>query len=154
MVATRDDESLLRAHAAQLADLVFQLLADCHEKENRIAARHNLSPAEFRCLRAFRGLESVSNKDIAQKMNLTPGRLSRILDGLAAKNYVIRKEDSHDRRNVVVSLSSKGKNLVTSLEEDYLNAHADILRRLNMPHENLVQGMGEFLTAVRDWLEK
>ncbi len=151
---TQDSDEQLRRHAEELANLVFQLLADCHEKESRIAERHGLTPAEFRFVRVFRKIESASNKDIAEKMGLTPGRLSRILDGLRRKHYVSRKEDPADRRNVLVTLTAKGKNLVESIETDYVQAHADILKKMNVPHKDLVGGMSEFLTAVRQWLEK
>jgi DNA-binding MarR family transcriptional regulator len=151
---TPNSEARLTRHAEELADLVFQLLADCHQKEIRISERHGLTPAEFRFVRTFRKLESASNKDIAEKMGLTAGRLSRILDGLLRKHYVSRKEDPADRRNVLVTLTAKGKTLVESIEKDYVQAHAEILRRMQMPHESLVDGMSEFLTAVRQWLEK
>jgi hypothetical protein len=40
-------------NAGMLADLTFNLLATCQEKESRLAEQHGLTQAEFRCLRSF-----------------------------------------------------------------------------------------------------
>lgn len=39
----------LDKNAEQLANLTFNLLANCQEKETRLAEIHNLTQAEFRC---------------------------------------------------------------------------------------------------------
>ena len=39
--------------AERLANLTFSLLANCQEKEIRLAEIHDLTQAEFRCLRLF-----------------------------------------------------------------------------------------------------
>jgi DNA-binding MarR family transcriptional regulator len=71
--------------ANQLADLTFKLLANCQEKEARLAEQYGLTQAEFRCLRLFGSKESSNNKAIAERMNLSPSRLTRIIDGLVKK---------------------------------------------------------------------
>lgn len=76
----------LNQHAEQLANLTFSLLANCQEKEVRLAEIHGLTQAEFRCLRLFNSEETVNNKKIAERMNLSPSRLTRIIDGLVKKS--------------------------------------------------------------------
>ena len=93
--------------AERLANLTFSLLANCQEKEVRLAEIHNLTQAEFRCLRLFGTDESVNNKQIAERMNLSPSRLTRIIDGLVEKEYINREIDPNDRRNMRVMLSQK-----------------------------------------------
>jgi len=76
----------LNHNAERLADLTFSLLANCQEKEIRLAEIHSLTQAEFRCLRLFGSNESINNKAIAERMNLSPSRLTRIIDGLFKKS--------------------------------------------------------------------
>ena len=83
--------------AERLANLTFSLLANCQEKEVRLAEIHHLTQAEFRCLRLFGTDESVNNKQIAERMNLSPSRLTRIIDGLVEKQYINREIDPNDR---------------------------------------------------------
>jgi len=71
------------------------------------------------CDTDFRILEALLNKGplpvntIGPKVNLTPGSISVAVDRLFAKGLVSRVESAEDRRVRVVSLTSKGKALIT-----------------------------------------
>ncbi len=141
--------------AERLANLTFSLLANCQEKEVRLATIHNLTQAEFRCLRLFGTDESVNNKRIAERMNLSPSRLTRIIDGLVEKEYIVREIDSEDRRNMRVMLSKKGKQLVNQLNKAYVQIHNEILQDIDTSqHEPLITAMQHLLEALENWLKK
>jgi len=141
--------------AEHLANLTFSLLANCQEKEVRLATVHNLTQAEFRCLRLFGTDESVNNKSIAERMNLSPSRLTRIIDGLVEKEYIIREIDPNDRRNMRVMLSRRGKHLVNQLNKAYVQIHSEILQDIDTSqHEPLITAMQHLLEALENWLKK
>ena len=141
--------------ASRLANLTFSLLANCQEKEVHLAELHGLTQAEFRCLRLFGTDESLNNKTIAERMNLSPSRLTRIIDGLVKKFYIRREIDSNDRRNMKVNLSKKGKSLVQQLNKAYVDIHEEILLDINpSQHEQLIVAMTHLLEALEKWLEK
>ena len=71
-----------KANASELAELTFNLLEDCHQKEIQLAKRYGLTTSEFHCLRLLNVGEVINNKDLAKKINLSAGRLSRIVTGL------------------------------------------------------------------------
>ena len=141
--------------ASRLANLTFSLLANCQEKEVHLAELHGLTQAEFRCLRLFGTDESLNNKTIAERMNLSPSRLTRIIDGLVEKRYIRREIDPNDRRNMKVNLSKKGKTLVQQLNKAYVDIHEEILMDINpTQHEQLIVAMTHLLEALEKWLEK
>ncbi len=141
--------------AEKLANLTFNLLANCQEKEVRLAEIHNLTQAEFRCLRLFGSDEVMNNKSIAERMKLSPSRLTRIIDGLVEKEYVIREIDNNDRRNMKVSLSSKGKSLVNQLNKAYVDIHREILQDIEeSQHTPLITALMHLLAALDKWLAK
>ena len=141
--------------ASRLANLTFSLLANCQEKEVHLAELHGLTQAEFRCLRLFGTDESLNNKTIAERMNLSPSRLTRIIDGLVKKRYIRRDIDSNDRRNMKVNLSTKGKSLVQQLNKAYVDIHEEILLDIDpSQHEQLIVAMTHLLEALEKWLEK
>lgn len=141
--------------AEKLANLTFSLLANCQEKEIRLAEIHNLTQAEFRCLRLFGSDEVLNNKSIAERMKLSPSRLTRIIDGLVAKEYVIREIDSNDRRNMKVSLSQRGKSLVNQLNKAYVDIHREILQDIDeSQHAPLITALMHLLAALDKWLAK
>ncbi len=141
--------------AHQLADLTFKLLANCQEKEQRLAEQHHLTQAEFRCLRLFGMNENLNNKQIAERMNLSPSRLTRIIDGLVAKGYIVREIEPNDRRNMRVSLSGKGILIVQQLNNDYINIHEEILGDIQEEqHKPLITAMTHLLSALEKWIAK
>lgn len=141
--------------ASRLANLTFSLLANCQEKEVHLAELHGLTQAEFRCLRLFGTDESLNNKTIAERMNLSPSRLTRIIDGLVKKRYIRRNIDPNDRRNMKVNLSKKGKSLVQQLNKAYVDIHEEILLDIDpSQHEQLIVAMTHLLEALEKWLEK
>lgn len=145
----------LDKNAEQLANLTFNLLANCQEKETRLAEIHNLTQAEFRCLRLFGSDESINNKAIAERMNLSPSRLTRIIDGLVGKEYIVREIDPNDRRNMRVSLSKRGQLLVQQLNRSYIDIHKEILQDISEDqHKPLIDAMTHLLSALEKWLAK
>ncbi|RLC48856.1 MAG: hypothetical protein DRI23_10040 [Candidatus Cloacimonadota bacterium] len=141
--------------AERLANLTFSLLANCQEKEIRLAELHNLTQAEFRCLRLFGTDENLNNKQIAERMKLSPSRLTRIIDGLVIKEYINREIDPSDRRNMRVTLSRKGRQLVRQLNKAYIDIHNEILEDIDISqHEQLITAMDHLLTALEKWLRR
>ena len=145
----------LNNNATELAELTFNLLEDCHKKEEQLAKQYGLTTAEFHCLRLFNVEEIINNKDLAKRLNLSPGRLTRIVNGLVEKGCTIRNIDPKDRRSLHVSLSGKGKELVTKLNKAYVAIHEEILNNIDPSiHKDLIAGMTQLLSALRKWMKK
>ncbi len=141
--------------AEKLADLTFQLLASCQEKEDRLAKQYNLNKAEFRCLRNMIEHEYLNNKEIAERMKLSASRLTRIIDGLVRKGYVKREIQPNDRRNMQIYLSEKGIDFVKQLNRAYVNIHTQILSDIDKnQHKPLIEAMTNLLKSVDNWLLK
>ncbi len=139
--------------ANKLADLTFSLLGSCQEKEYRLAGNYDLTQGEFRCLRLFGTNERLNNKFLAEKMSLSPSRLTRIIDGLVEKNYVIRDIDVSDRRNMKLFLSPKGEELVSKLNKSYVDVHKEILAHIDeSQHDTLISAMTSMLSALNQWI--
>jgi DNA-binding MarR family transcriptional regulator len=149
------EEQVINRDAHKLADLTFNLLANCQEKENHLADQYGLTQAEFRCLRLFGAEESVNNKQIANRMGLSPSRLTRIIDGLVTKEYMTREIEPNDRRNMRVALSKKGAIIVEQLNNAYVEIHREILEEIDeKQHEPLLTAMTQMLSALERWLQK
>ncbi len=142
-------------NASRLADLTFKLLANCQEKEARLAANHGLTQSEFRCLRLFNRDDELNNKQVAERMNLSPSRLTRIIDGLVAKDYIIRQIEPSDRRNMKVTLSKRGKVITQKLNDAYVKIHAEILGDIDRnQHKPLINAMENLLVALQKWIAR
>ena len=141
--------------AERLANLTFNLLARCQEKEAWLAAKHGLFQAEFKCLRLFGTDENLNNTQISKRMKLSPSRLTRIIDTLVEKGYMKREIEQYDRRNMRVFLSRRGKILTNKLNKALVDIHYEILQDIDVSqHESLITAMEHLLSATEKWLQK
>lgn len=141
--------------AERLGNLIFEILPICQKKEEELAEDHGLFHTEFKCLRLFGVDEHINNKEIAKRMHLSPSRLTRIMDGLVKKGYMIREIDKSDRRNMKLNLSRRGKILTNKVNDAYVDIHEEILKEIEVSkHEPLIITMEHLHRAIEKWLKK
>ena len=141
--------------ADRLANLTFNLLARCQEKEAWLAEKHGLFQAEFKCLRLLGSDESLNNTQISKRMKLSPSRSTRIIDTLVQKGYMKREIEQSDRRNMSLFLSRRGKILTNKLNKAFIEIHSEILKDIDVSqHEPLITAMGHLQLAIEKWLQK
>lgn len=146
---------IIQKHAAEVAELTFKLLANCQEKEERLAAQFGISVAEFRTVRLFRNEATLSVKTLVERVGLSGSRLSRILESLERKGFLTRSISLHDRRSIDVALTSKGCALARSLETRYIQIHQEILEGIPQElHEPLLTGLAKMLSSLERWLRE
>ncbi len=140
------------SNAEIMANLTCELARTCTNKEHFFAAKYDLTPAEFRCLRLFRESPSVPIKTIAIQMKLTPGRITHILTSLEAKKYIERKIDQKDKRNVIVHLTESSKPFLKLVNDNHIKLHEEILQKLPADkREFILESMQEVIKALKTW---
>lgn len=140
------------SNAELMANLTCELSRTCTNKEHFFAAKYDLTPAEFRCLRLFRDSPSIAIKSIAIQMKLTPGRITHILTSLEDKKYIERKIDQKDKRNVIVHLTESSKPFLKVVNDNHVKLHEDILQKLpDDKREFILESMEEVIKALKTW---
>lgn len=86
-------------------------------KEMRSYRGADLSVPKFRVLIFLNRNEGASLSDIAEHMGLTLPSMSKMIDGLVARNMVIRQMDPGDRRRVTLAPTSLGRTIMQSAYE-------------------------------------
>lgn len=90
---------------------------------NNFSDHGGLTPAQLTLLRMIYCSQPISPKRLAQQMQLTPGAVSQLLDGLEEDGCIIRTRDEADRRASRVSISRRGKRLM----DEYVNLRNQLL---------------------------
>jgi DNA-binding MarR family transcriptional regulator len=75
-------------------------------RSNRAAG---LSVPQFRTLCFLNSYEGASLSAVADHLDLSLPAMSRMVNGLVLRGYVLRRTGSGDRRHVSLTLSAKGK---------------------------------------------
>jgi DNA-binding MarR family transcriptional regulator len=85
--------------------------------------------------------------DLASRLHLTPGGLTRRLDGLVQKGFVAREPSTEDRRVVLAVLSDDGMSILEKAAPE----HVDSVRRHFLDHltSEQVRELGTAFEAVR-----
>jgi len=138
-----------------LSSLTIRLLVSYEEKNTRLANERGLTEAEFKCLRLFGSDKGISNTKIAARMNLSPSRLTRIIDGLVEKGFMTRGDDRKDRRLLNITLSRKGKLFVHKLDKLNDALHNKILKEISVSQrKSVIVAMEKLYSATEKWLKK
>jgi DNA-binding MarR family transcriptional regulator len=78
-----------------------------------------LTPPQFNVLRILRGQfpKAITVNEIINRMLDKSSNASRIVEKLKAKELINRKECEHDRRQVDVSITQKGLNILIEIDQ-------------------------------------
>ncbi len=71
--------------------------------------------AEWVMMRELHELDEVNPSLVADRMGMTRGAISKIVEKLCAKGLVVRKSIGDDKRYQLIQLTSKGRKLVPQL---------------------------------------
>lgn len=97
--------------------MVYQLKAGCIAGELQVMEETGLSPAEYNGIAAINPGESISGSEVSQKMNLSPSRASRVIDKMVKNGYLVRENNSIDRRKCTISLAPKGMEIKKKVDD-------------------------------------
>lgn len=90
----------------------------CQLKDRKIAEEIGISTSELNCLKIFiEGSIKISVKDLAERLNITSGGVTKIVGQLEDEGILRRDMDPGDRRGILVSLTSKGKTVISKLHK-------------------------------------
>lgn len=90
---------------------------------------------------------SLSMNEISEKMNLNSSTMTRILDKLVRDKYILRCKDESDKRIVIVSLTEKGIEAVSKLNNSVKAYYKRII-------ENIPKGQVEEILKSVNILQK
>ncbi len=92
-----------------------------------LLSRHDLTEQQWRVLRALGAeIEPVDAGTLADATSLQAPSLSRILANLADRRLIDRTSASDDQRRAVISLSTLGAELVSSVAPESETIYAEI----------------------------
>ena len=113
-------ESLLRRATSRLTEL-----------QARALRGHGMTAAEWRLLSTLHDAGPLAPSLLAERMAMTRGGISKLVDRLRAKQFVVRASDRRDGRMQVLALTGAGARLVSELADTAAQAEADFLAPLD-----------------------
>ncbi|WP_162417631.1 MarR family winged helix-turn-helix transcriptional regulator [Cyclobacterium roseum] len=98
-------------------------------EQSKIFKPHDLSPEQYNVLRILRGQhpEPITVSSIQDRMLNKMSNASRLVEKLKIKKMVERKECAMDRRQVDITITGKGLEILEQLEEEVKKFNKRIL---------------------------
>jgi MarR family 2-MHQ and catechol resistance regulon transcriptional repressor len=82
---------------------------------NTTLGQVDLTPSQFGVLEALYHLGPMCQKALAEKLLVTGGNITMVIDNLEKRDLVRRQRDPDDRRYVTITLTREGKKLIDSI---------------------------------------
>ena len=95
-----------------LSRLIYFTAQEMKNFAEKILKPYDLTLEQLHLLKNMVGDEGMTQRQIGDLANKTPANMTRILDRLAVKDLILRKDNPQDRRSSLVFLTDKGKSLV------------------------------------------
>ncbi|WP_456324180.1 MarR family winged helix-turn-helix transcriptional regulator [Desulfonauticus submarinus] len=130
-------DRVLASQAKQLKALLEAISNCCQKRQDYEVNKFSLPFAEARCLLVLSKSFSPSLKNIAEKLDVTKSRVTRLIQLLEDKGLVKTKPNPKDSRNKICFLTSKGKSKVREIENFRNILHCKVLEKLK-PEERIV----------------
>lgn len=108
-------------------------------EQSKIFKPHDLSPEQYNVLRILRGQhpEPITVSSIQDRMLNKMSNASRLVEKLKIKKMVERKECAVDRRQVDITITGKGLEILKQLEEEVKKSNKNILNLTKSEVEQL-----------------
>jgi DNA-binding MarR family transcriptional regulator len=114
----------------QFHELITKLYQCCHERMLYQSERFQLPDAELRCLLLFGDERYLTAKGIALKLNVVKSRVSKIIEGLIAKELIQSLKDPEDSRVNLLSLTPGGQAKIDEINAFLEQIHHSVLDQM------------------------
>lgn len=133
--------------AQELLDVV-PLIMGAIRKEMRSRRSRDLTVPQFRTLLFIDKHPETSLSDVADHIGLTLPTLSKMVDGLVARNLVVRKPSPEDRRRIKLTITASGQVQLEAARKGTQERLADILTSLSEKERDQVLQASKALRPI------
>ncbi len=113
--------------------------------------KHDLSPQQWRVLRALAETEQMDASEISERCSILLPSLSRILTNLDGRKLITRKPCDKDQRRTLVSISAPGRALVKKIAPHSEERYDYITERFGADNmTRLYELLGELIECMEE----
>jgi DNA-binding MarR family transcriptional regulator len=122
-----------------ILDLLYELKKKCIINDDTFMSKANLTQAEYHFFIAISSCDEINSNTVAKKMDLSLSRISRVIDKLVNRKYLIRKTNTSDRRAIKLTLTKDGKELKKQIEEYRNDCELKIIKNVSTEELDLIK---------------
>jgi DNA-binding MarR family transcriptional regulator len=108
---------------------------------SRKVEAHGITVAEWAILRELFEINDASPSTVADRLGMTRGAISKLVERLVAKSLVGRKHSKQDRRRQTLTLTRTGRMLVPDLAALADSNDAEFFGHLTLPERRTLENL-------------
>ncbi len=129
----------------QLTQQIIEFYEKLSSWEHAVVKGSELSPGQIHAIEIIGHEESLRMKELAEKLGITTGTLTVMVDKLEQKGLLRRRPHESDRRSYLIELTAAGREHFVSHHEYHLQLTEEITSVLT-PQETTA--LGEILAKL------
>jgi DNA-binding MarR family transcriptional regulator len=135
-------------HDLRILNAIRQIIRAADIDSCKLAAQHQITSPQLMCLMAIVEKGSTTAIEIARRIHLSASTLVGVLDRLEAKGLIHRERNAEDRREIVVTPTAAGRDLVSKTPFPLQYSLAKALTQLSADEREHVAGWMERLVEL------
>ncbi|HXP57143.1 MAG TPA: MarR family transcriptional regulator [Streptosporangiaceae bacterium] len=156
-MATKSGEEPPGGREGPLSMAFFGDLVRCETRlynafNDELRTAHGIVTSQFEFLRYLRDHEGARVADLAAEFAVGVGAISKSMDRLEKRGWVIRRPNPEDRRSAILVLTDDGRALADAAEQTFQGRLDQILAAATTPEQ--LAGAAGTLAALRAALER
>lgn len=145
----------LEQTALKLLDSMYSLVHCFTESETEVCRKRKITNAESRIINSINPDDENYVNTIAETLQLSKSRISRLVSSLKRKGLIAKKENDLDHRFNIISLTVKGAEIKQQLFQDKLDRCMDTLSFISSEiHSDLITKLSVLKKAYDQYKEE
>lgn len=100
-----------------ILDLIYELKKKCIKSDEDFFESLDISQAEYNMFICLKNCKHFNSYSVAEKMQLSLSRVSRIIDKMVNKEFLTRTTNKLDRRAIDIKMTPKGREVMNRIIE-------------------------------------
>lgn len=137
---------MIKTQPSSPVHLLSALKRLVHTVIERDIGKHNISMLHGQILKFVADQKTVTMKDLAQHLSITPPSATSITESLVKKGWLERVIDKQDRRIVRLRVTPKGRTMMRKVRKSVERVWEDVLKSLTATEKKQLEKFTEHLT--------
>lgn len=113
-----------------ILELIYELKKKCIQGDEDFFNALDISQAEYNMFLCLGDCKHFNSYSVAEKMQLSLSRVSRIIDKMVNKEYLTRSTNKTDRRAIDIKMTPLGKEIMTKIMEYRYNREINLCEKI------------------------
>lgn len=148
------ETKLRRVDKNEVAASLYAGVSKVANRLRTIELPKGFTPERLRTLATIHAHGPITVTALAEKERVRPATISRMIASLEEDGLIRRRDDRFDKRSVLVSTTSKGRQMYQRASQEYLKHISDALNGLEPDQAELLLNLASLLEDLSTALDR